>query len=541
MRRKPSAREEGSSGDFQTDPATWSSSPIVELLGITKSFPGVVANDDIDLAIYPGETHVLLGENGAGKSTLIGILSGMIAPDAGRIHVRDREVEIDSPRAALEFGIGTVYQHLTLVPTLTVLENLMLGSNSDLQLRFDEARRRFEELADLLGASIDPDVKVASLSLGQQQQVEILKTLWRSSDVLILDEPTSMLTPEGVAKLGHELAQLKQNGLGIVFITHKLHEAIEMGDRVTVLRNGRSAGTIDDRELRSTSSEELKAKILGFMFSEEKDATVNAAELGVEQEHAQFARELPEETALELEEMYPESRPQEPVAAAVSCAVRRGEIFGIAGVDGNGQRQLAEAIAGQRRLRSGDIRLDSVSIRDKSVSERQNLGLRYVTDDRLGEGIVHGLGVGMNMVLKRIGQAPFWRRGRVRQQEINAFAEKLIQHFDIRVQSAATHVDTLSGGNIQKVLLARELSLEPRVVIYNKPTHGLDVKTTHFVRSQIREMAEAGTTAIVISTELEELLELCDRIAVMSRGRLTGIVENGPGAQERIGELMVAG
>jgi simple sugar transport system ATP-binding protein len=512
--------------------------PAVQLLGITKAFPGVVANSDVTLVALEGEVHCLLGENGAGKSTLMNILSGMLEPDSGDILVGGAPVEIDSPRTALQLGIGMVYQHSTLIPTLTVLENLMLGATG-VVLDVRGARTRLRELAATLGVEIDPDAVTGTLALGQQQQLEIIKALWRGSKVLILDEPTSMLTPQGVAELAAVLARLKAHGLAVIFITHKLHEAVEMGDRVSILKQGRLVGTIEPAELRAASPEDLQARIVRVMFGEATAEIADVAELERSVEGHRPRRELPSELAVELIHVSAAGDRGQVGIQDISLAVRHGEIMGIAGVDGNGQRELAEAVAGQRPLAAGEIRLDGRTISTLSVARRERLGLRYVTDDRLGEGTVSRLSVALNLVLKRIGEAPFWRRGVIQKGAIDVQASELVTRFDVRTPSTETRLGTLSGGNVQKVLLARELSFEPRVVVYNKPTYGLDVRTTRAVRARIREQAERGVTALVISTDLEELVDLCDRIAVLSRGRLAGIVENVPGAAQRVGELMV--
>ncbi len=511
----------------------------VELRGITKAYPGVVANDDIDLSAYAGEVHGLLGENGAGKSTLMSVLSGMVQPDAGSIRINGGEVVLSSPRRALELGIGTVYQHLTLVPTLTVLENLMMGAGSG-RLDFGGSRARFDELVRTLGARIDANALASTLSLGELQQVEIMKALWRRTRVLILDEPTSMLTPQGVVELQRVMQRLKDSGIAIIFITHKLHEAIEIGDRVSILKAGRRVGGIDPAELRAETPERLKARIIDTMFGEGAAQLAGVAEMEAHPDEGEHRRAVSGEVVLELIELSVDGGDAEASVHGVDLTVHRGEVLGVAGVDGNGQRQLAQAIAGQRPVSSGDIELEGRSIRRLGVPDRQHRGLRYVTDDRLHEGTVRDMSVAMNMVLKRIGERPFWRRGAVREQEITAFAQDLTQRYEVRTPSVQTNVGTLSGGNIQKVLVAREQAFDPKLVVYNKPTHGLDVKTASFVRSQIREQSEHGIAVIVISTELDELVALCDRIAVMSGGRLTGVVDNGRGAHARVGELMLA-
>jgi simple sugar transport system ATP-binding protein len=400
------------------------------------------------------------------------------------------------------------------------------------------------EIAGMLGVEVDPDAETGTLALGQQQQVEIVKALWRGSDVLILDEPTSMLTPRGVEELAKAIERLKGHGLAVVLITHKLHEASAMGDRVSVLRLGRVVGRLGPEELKALGDDELQARIVTMMFGEETkggEIPDDAPEL---QEHPTVhrgRRDLEDEPLLELDGVSVEPGPGEIGVTEVTLGVRPGEILGVAGVDGNGQRELAEAIAGQRKPSAGEIRLAGLPLKGLSVSRREKLGLRYVTDDRLGEGTVAALPVRLNLVAKQIGRPPFWRRGNIRPKAIDRTARDLIDRFDIRTPGPGTRVGTLSGGNIQKVVLARELSFEPRVVIYNKPTYGLDIRTALSVRERIRSGSEHGVTSLLISTDLEELLALCDRIAVLSRGRIAGVVENGPGAEQRVGELMVGG
>ena len=518
--------------------------PIVELVGITKSFPGVLANDDVDLTLRRSEVHCLLGENGAGKSTLIGILSGLIRPDAGTIRIEGAETAISSPRRALELGIGTVHQHSTLIPALSVLENLMLGDSRGVRLDRAAARRRLAELAAQLGVEIDPGTRAADLSLGHQQQVEIVKALWRGSRVLILDEPTSMLTPQGVAELAKVLARLKAQGQAVIFITHKLHEALSLGDEISILRQGRLVGTMHREALRSKSHEELRAEIVRIMFGEEARAVADLAELQEELDNVEGTARLvaaEAETVLELQGVSSPAEGSELGVEDVSLGLREGEILGVAGVDGNGQRALAEVIAGQRRVSAGHILLYGGPVTRMNVAARQKLGLRYVTDDRLGEGIVGTLPVGLNLFLKRVGERPYWRHGRIQRAVVEGRAAELVREFDVRTPFVTTRAATLSGGNIQKVLLARELSFQPKVVVFHKPTYGLDVRTTATVRDLIRKLADDGGAGLVISTDLDELLEICDRIAVLSRGRLVGVVPNGPGAAERVGELMVGG
>ncbi len=519
--------------------------PAIELTSITKRFPGVLANDRVSLTVRHGEVHCLLGENGAGKSTLISILSGMLRPDSGTIRVDGAEVSIRSPRDALRLGIGTVYQHSTMIPALTVLENLMLGARTRLMLDREGARKRLAEMAAMLGIEVNPSARTGDLALGRQQQVEIISALWRGSRVLVLDEPTSMLTPQGVEELQKVLRRLKERGTAIVFITHKLHEALAVGDRVSILRRGRLAGALSSEQLGSWSAEDLRAAIIRLMFGEETAGVAGAAELStdlteLEAEQSGASAPAPEAGVfLELKSVSARGEGTEPGIEGVSLRVRAGEILGVAGIDGNGQRSLAEAIAGQRRVTSGTVELFGVPVNRLSVSARQRLGLRYMTDDRLGEGLVRGLAVSLNMFLKRIGEPPFWRWGRIDRRRINTEASALVQAFDIRTPGLDTRAGTLSGGNMQKLLLARELSFNPKVVVFHKPTYGLDLKTTEHVRAVIRELVDQGAAAVVISTDLDELIELCGRIAVLSRGRLAGVVDNGPHAVDQVGSLMI--
>jgi simple sugar transport system ATP-binding protein len=515
--------------------------PAIELTDISKTFPGVVANDRISLSVWPGEVYCLLGENGAGKSTLMQILSGMYQADSGTIRVAGREVRMDSPREALELGVGMVYQHPTLIPVFTVLENLLLGSRSGLTLDYQGALKRFNEYAEKLGVDIDPGSLVGGLALGQQQQVEIIKALWKGSSVLILDEPTSMLTPQGIKELKEVVEQLKQSGLAVIFITHKLHEALDLADRISVLRRGQLVGSIEPSVIDNAERSKIQSMVIEMMFGEEK-TTTNVVEVKDQVTGKSLTKDLTGQPVLELVNVYVKGKHDEVGAQGVSFSLRAGEILGVAGVDGNGQRELAEAIAGQRRIGTGDILLNGISVSGGSVWDRQRMGLRYVTDDRMGEGIGASLSVGRNLFLKRIGQKPFWNWGRTNEGAISKTAENLIKEYDIRTPGVESKCGVLSGGNIQKVLLARELMLDPKVVLFSKPTHGLDVRTTGLVRDKIRSLAEEeGVAELLISTDLDEVLDLSDRIAIMYQGRISGIIENQEGIEKVVGELMVGG
>ena len=515
---------------------------IIRLSGITKRFPGIVANDAVTLDVKRGEVHCLLGENGAGKSTLISILAGLQQPDEGTIEINGVPTVIGSPAVSIAQGIGVVYQHSALIPTLTVLENLMLSDEGAFWLDRSGATARLAELSELLGADIDPDLPAGDLGLGQQQQVEIAKAMWKGSQVLILDEPTSMLTPQAVDNLVDSVNRLKAEGLAVIFISHKLHEAYAIGDAVTVLRGGRVAGRIAPAEMRAMNEEQAKARILEAMFGTNPEAIsseeAEAAGLATEERRSAVRADAP--VLLRAEGLRTVSGSGEVPISDLTLEIRAGEILGIAGIDGHGQQHLAEALAGQRVPAAGRILLDGAEITRRGVKERQHLGVRYVTDDRLHEGIVGSLSVALNLVLKKVGEPPYWRFGRMDRAAVLAEAHEQIAAYEIRTPSEQTRAGTLSGGNIQKILLARELSHDPRVVIFHKPTYGLDLKTVYRVRETVRDFAAGGGAALLISTDLDELAELSDRIAVLSNGRLVGeVINDGDRVTERVGEIMV--
>ncbi len=548
--------------------------PLVRLCGITKRYPGVIANDAIDLELHSREIHCLLGENGAGKTTLMRILAGLAKPDAGSLVFEGRPVLFRSPGEALAAGVGMVHQHPTLVPTFTVLENLLLvggrrcagepwrdrGSRSrgllgrGFRLPRKEAETAFGELAQRLGAPVDPHAVVGRLPLGQQQWVEILRALWTGPRLLILDEPTARLAPQEAAALLASLRSLKDGGTAVVLITHKLREALQVADRITVLRAGRVAGVIGPERLdavRASGAEEpalLESEIVGLMFGERG---VSAEELELAGAGRARSRSTtgrapapalpPTPVVLSVRDLTVAPRRQEVGLHSVSFSLRAGEIFGIAGVDGNGQKELAEALAGERPVRRGSIVLDGRDVTKAGVAARYELGLRFVTDDRLGQGLIPSLPVSLNLMLKRIGRPPWWSRtGRLSRTALLREAERLIQAFEIKTPNPEATAGALSGGNLQRLILARELADRPRVVVYLRPTQGLDARTALAVRRRIEEMAAQGVAAAVISTDLDELLSVCGRIGVLYRGHLLEVVENdGPGVEYKIGGLMV--
>lgn len=516
---------------------------VAALQRVTKRFPGIVALNGVSLEFHAGEIHVLLGENGAGKSTLVSLLAGMQAPDEGQILIGGTPTAIDSPRRSMDLGIGTVFQRVLLVPSLTVIENLMLGGSWLRRLARGAALGRFRELSALLGTRMDPDAPVSGLSLGEQQQVEIMRALWHDEKLLLLDEPTSMLTPQGVADLGRMMQRLKAKGVALILITHKLVEAYEFGDRISVLRLGTVAGAIEPAQLKAMNEAQRTDTVIRMMFG-----TAGAgAGTGHEPEmEVLLGRKLRRAStvdrsrppALSVQGAVTSADFAETPLRGVSFELWAGEVLGIAGVDGNGQKHLAEMLAGQRPVRQGRIALGGADITRGRVPERRQRGIRYVTDDRLGEGTVGTFSVATNLVLKEIGAVPYWRRGITDWDGIHRSAREQIQRNDIRTPSELTAVGKLSGGNVQKVLLARELDAQANVAILNKPTYGLDLQNQRLALDRIVAAAARGVAVIVISTDLDELFEVSDRIGVMFQGHMAGVVQNDAQAADKIRRLM---
>jgi simple sugar transport system ATP-binding protein len=503
---------------------------LVEFESVTKRFPGVLANDAVSFALHPGEVHVLLGENGAGKSTLIGMLAGMQQPDSGVIRVQGRAGMIVSPARALAAGIGTVFQHGMLVPSLTVAQNLALGGRWWRRPGRAAVSARLAEICTALGLQVAPDAIVGELSLGEQQQVEIIRALWRGGKVLVLDEPTAMLAPPGIAALGLLMRRMAATGIGIVFITHKLDEALDFADRITVLRAGRISGALAPETLKTMPRATAIETIIGLMFATAAPAT---------NKPDRVIRKLVQANAPVLQVIKAgmnDARGRH-VLRDISFSVQAGEIFGLAGIDGNGQRELAELLAGQA-AGTGTVMLDGQDISGLDVAARSRLGLRYVTDDRLGEGTERGFPVSLNLLLKQIGSAPFWRFGLAQDRLIDQHATDLVRKFDIRTPSIDTPIGRLSGGNIQKALLARELSGSARAVIYCKPTYGLDLQNIEAARARILQAAATGIATILISTDMDEIIAMSDRIGVMVSGNLCRIIVNQGDARAEAGRLM---
>ena len=504
-----------------------------ELVSVTKRFLGVVAVDDVSLGIRVGEVHALLGENGAGKSTIVGMLAGLHLPDEGHLAVNGAPVRLTSPVESLAAGINTVFQHVMLVPTLSVFENLVLGDAWWRKPPRDLIEERIAELRRDFGLRVPLDAVTGDLSLGEQQQIEIARALLRDSHVLILDEATSMLTPQGAEELGQRMRRLAETGLAVVFITHKLTEAYRFGDRISVLKQGRLAGEIGPDARAAMAEKDAVDEMVRLMFGSSDAGVASAAR----------PRRPRGTCGLSVSGLSARGGAGEMAFSDISLEVFAGEILGVAGIDGNGQKQLAEAIAGQRPSTTGTIKIEGRDVTKESVAKRRELGLRYLTDDRLMEGSVVPFSVSENSVLKEIGAPPFWRYGFERPAQIAAHARHLIQRFSVQTPGETTPIGHLSGGNIQKLLLGRELSGAAKVVVFNKPTYGLDMQNIVASRQRIRDIAEGGMAILLISTDLDELLELADRIAVMDRGRIRGVLECGSSnpAEMRvaIGRLMV--
>jgi ABC-type uncharacterized transport system ATPase subunit len=499
--------------------------PALEMRGITKRYPGVVANDHIDLDVKPGEIHALLGENGAGKTTLMNILYGLARPDEGEILLDGKPAQIAGPTDAIARGINMVHQHFMLVPVLTVAENILLGVETmanPIFLDRGEARRRIVELGQRFGFQIDPDIKVGELSVGWQQRVEILKALYRNAKVLVLDEPTAVLTPQETEEIFAVLRRLAQAGHSIVFISHKLYEVLEVADRITVIRRGKVVG---ERIPAQTDEDDLAALMVG-----------RNVQLVVDRGESH-----PGEPRLTIAGLKVADDRGNEVVRGVDFEIRAGEIFGIAGVAGNGQDELVEAIVGLRKPTAGTVTLDGRDVTDASTRKMTNLGTGYVPADRHRFGLVLAFTVADNLVLTDYYRPPY-ARGIIRNDE--AIAERgfvAVKEYDIRTPSALDVAGTLSGGNQQKIVVARELDGDLRLLVLDQPTRGLDVGSIEFIHRQAIKKRDAGTAVLLVSAELDEVLELSDRVAVMYRGQIVSIVDGRAADRNEVGLLMATG
>lgn len=495
------------------------------MIGITKRFLGVVANKDVDFEAYHGEIHGLLGENGAGKSTLMNILAGFYRPDKGEIRINGKQVKIRSPKDAIKLGIGMVYQHFSLVKKLTVLENVMLAiaTSSFKMPKQSKIADAIEKTARSLGFSIDPYAVVADLSVGEQQRVEIIKILLRGSNIIILDEPTSILSPVEVSGLFDVLKRLARDGKTIIFISHKLEEVMAICDSVTVLRAGRKVGTLTRDEMQSTQ------RLVTMIFGSEL-----AAEHLEKRNMAQNANEI-----LRVEGLVVENDLGVNSVNRLNLYIREGEILGIAGIEGNGQLELAEALAGIRPVKEGAIYFRGKKLTKINPAIMYSLGVRYITVDRVGEGIIPSFNVTENLLLKSHRDSSFMNSWLIPWAKAQKVAEQIISEYNIIARGPNSTASTLSGGNLQKLLVARELMLNPTLIIANQPTHGLDVKTTQYIHRKFIGQVSNGSSVLLISNDLGEVMKLSDRIAVIYDGRIVGVFDREKADLETIGKLMI--
>jgi general nucleoside transport system ATP-binding protein len=501
------------------------SAPALEMRGITKRYPGVVANDGIDLDIKPGEIHALLGENGAGKSTLMNILYGLATPDEGEILLDGVPTTIAGPSDAIDRGISMVHQHFMLVPVLSVADNILLGEETMANRIFldrREAHRRIVELGKRFGFEIDPDVKVANLSVGWQQRVEILKALYREARILVLDEPTAVLTPQETKEIFEVLRRLAAEGHSIIFISHKLYEVLEIADRITVIRRGKVVGS---RVPAETDEDDLAALMVG-----------RNVQLVVDRGESH-----PAGPALTVSDLRVADDRGHEAVKGVTFDVRAGEILGVAGVAGNGQDEMVEALTGLRKPTSGRVELNGRDVTGTGPRELQKYGMSFVPGDRQRFGLVLSFPLEDNLVLTQYDEAPYARGPFRNEAAIHAWAKRAIAEYDIRTPSATVSAGTLSGGNQQKAVVAREFSRDLKALILDQPTRGLDVGSIEFIHRQAIAKRDAGAAILLVSAELDEVMELSDRIAVMYRGEIVALVD-GPSAQrEDIGLYMATG
>jgi len=496
--------------------------PVLELRGVTKTFPGVLANDHIDLTLNEGEILALLGENGAGKTTLMNVLYGLYSPDEGEIYIRGEKVSIHSPANAIELGVGMVHQHFMLVPVFTVTENVMLGVESTKAGFFlDRAvvAERIREISERFGLKVDPDAHVEDLSVGAQQRVEIIKVLYREANILIFDEPTAVLTPQEVDDLFQVIHSLVEQGKSLIFITHKLNEVMSISDRIMVLRNGKMVGT-------TTPEQATEASLASMMVGRE-------VLLEVDKKPAQ-----PGEVILEVQDLCVRDDRHLLAVKGASFQVRAGEVLGVAGVQGNGQTELVEALTGMRKVESGQVTILGHDTTAASPREITEVGSAHVPEDRLRDGLVLTLSVADNLVLNTYYQAPFSKGMALKPEEINKAARERVEQFDVRTPSISVPVSNLSGGNQQKVIVAREFSRPIKLLIASQPTRGLDVGSIEYIHKRIVQKRDEGCAVLLVSPELEEVMSLSDRIAVVFEGKILDIMPAEQATLEKLGLLM---
>jgi general nucleoside transport system ATP-binding protein len=498
--------------------------PILEVRSVTKTFPGVIANDDVSFTLHRGQVLCLLGENGAGKSTIVNVVFGLYQPDAGEVWLHGRHIDFKSSRDAIAAGVGMVHQHFQLIPVFTVVENVILGDEptKGRRLDLDAARGRIRELGRQYGLVIDPDAVVGELSVGEQQRVELIKALYRDAEVLILDEPTAVLTPGEVDQFFEVVRTLVDQGKSIIFITHKLREVLAVADEIVVLRGGKVVGEADPK---AASQQSLATLMVGRDVS----FTIDKAP----------AR--PGEVVLDVSSLSVDDDRGVTTVVDLDLQVRAGEIFGIAGVEGNGQRELVEALAGMRPIRSGGVVICGRNTTNASPREVIELGVGHVPEDRTKHGLVGPFPIADNLILNQFRNRPFARRGLRQDDAIAAHARTLVEQYDVRTPSPSVAVQTLSGGNQQKVIIARELNAVDRLLIVAQPTRGLDVGSIEFIHRRIVEMRDQGAAVLLVSAELDEVLNLADRVGVIYRGSLVATFDRSEVTRDQIGLYMASG
>ena len=497
---------------------------VIEMNNITKVFPGIVANDDITLQVKQGEIHALLGENGAGKSTLMNVLFGLYQPEQGEIKIKGNPVKITNPNIANDLGIGMVHQHFMLVHNFTVTENIILGNEpkKNGKIAVEEAAKEIKQLSEQYGLAVDPHAKIEDISVGMQQRVEILKTLYRGAEILIFDEPTAVLTPQEIHELIQIMKKLVQEGKSIILITHKLKEIMEVCDRCTIIRKGKGIGTVNVAE---TDEHKLAELMVGRQvnFKTEK------------------IEAKPKEEVLSIANLIVHDTRKLPAVKGLDLTVRAGEIVGIAGIDGNGQSELIEAITGLRKVESGSIAIKGKEITNWPVRRITEEGIGHIPEDRHKHGLVLDFSVRDNIVLQTYYKNPFSKKGILNFSKITQKAKALIEQFDVRTPSEQTLARALSGGNQQKAIIAREVDRNPDLLIAAQPTRGLDVGAIEFIHKKLIEQRDNGKAVLLLSLELDEILNVSDRVAVIYEGKIVAIVEAKETNEQQLGLLMAGG
>jgi len=497
---------------------------VIEMKSITKVFPGMIANDNVNFDLLKGETHVLLGENGAGKTTLMNILYGLYQAEKGDIFVNGNKVNILTPNDAIKLGIGMVHQHFMLVHNFSVAENIVLGTEpkKGIKLDMDKAIKDVKEISDKYGFAIDPKAIIEDISVGQQQKVEILKALYRGAEILILDEPTAVLTPQEIEELGVIIDNLKKEGKSVILITHKLKEVMRMSERVTIIRRGKITGTVNTKDTNIDHLAELMVGRKVNLVIEKKEAKVGGPILKVENLIANDQRGLP-------------------AVNGVNLTVKAGEIVGIAGVDGNGQSEFIEALTGLRKPQSGNIELSGKDIYGKSPREISMEGVGHIPEDRHKRGLVLKYSLVENSILGIHKNKPFSKGIVMDYGAIREHCENLIEEFDVRTPNADVYASALSGGNQQKLIAAREISKDPQFIIASQPTRGLDVGAIEYIHGRLVQERDKGKAVLLVSLELDEVLALSDRIAVMYDGKIVAILDRKDATEHKLGILMAGG